>query len=75
MRASGKEKPRGNQGGTGTRDTAGRFGFVCANTIGGTPQKNAWSDDWVEFYRDKRLRYQVELAGDGYIIIFIIFII
>merc|ERR1712060_899480 len=45
----------------------GRFGFDVDNTIGGTPQINTWSDDWVEFYRDRRLRYQVQLAGDGYI--------
>jgi len=43
-----------------------RFGFEVDNTIGETPQRNAWCDDWVEFYRERRLRYQVQLAGDSY---------
>lgn len=43
-----------------------RFGFDVDNTIGETPQRNAWCDDWVDFYRDRRLRFQVERAGDSY---------
>eukprot|EP00403_Amphidinium_massartii_P009981 CAMPEP_0178410556 /NCGR_PEP_ID=MMETSP0689_2-20121128/21042_1 /TAXON_ID=160604 /ORGANISM="Amphidinium massartii, Strain CS-259" /LENGTH=232 /DNA_ID=CAMNT_0020031739 /DNA_START=234 /DNA_END=929 /DNA_ORIENTATION=+ len=42
------------------------FGFAVDNTIGATPQINKWSDDWVEFFRDRRLKYQVQRAGDGY---------
>lgn len=34
------------------------------NTIGGTPQPNGWLSDWVEFFRERRLRHQLELAGD-----------
>jgi protein-ribulosamine 3-kinase len=44
---------------------AGRFGFAVDNTIGGTPQPNTWSDDWVEFFRERRLRHQLKLAGDS----------
>lgn len=49
----------------------GLFGFNLNNTIGETPQINDWSNggttkDWIEFYRDKRIRYQLELAGDSY---------
>ncbi|KAH8056433.1 protein-ribulosamine 3-kinase [Aureococcus anophagefferens] len=37
---------------------AGQFGFPVDNTIGATPQPNGWTDDWVAFYRDKRLAHQ-----------------
>jgi fructosamine-3-kinase len=42
--------------------TAPRFGWHRDNTIGLTPQINAYSDDWVEFWRDRRLRFQIDLA-------------
>jgi len=44
---------------------AGKFGFPVNNTIGGTPQPNAWMSDWVEFFREKRLAHQIKLAGDS----------
>jgi len=40
-----------------------RFGFDRDNYIGSTPQPNAWTDDWVEFWRERRLGFQLELAG------------
>jgi len=43
--------------------TAPRFGFSRDNTIGRTPQANGWSDDWVEFFRERRLRPQLTLAA------------
>lgn len=45
--------------------SSSRFGFPVDNTIGGTPQRNTWSEDWVEFYRERRLRFQLKLAGDA----------
>ena len=49
------------------RHTAGRHGWHRDNTIGPTPQHNPWSDDWVAFFRDHRLGFQLELAGrNGY---------
>jgi protein-ribulosamine 3-kinase len=42
--------------------TAARFGWLRDNTIGRTPQANAWSEDWTEFFRERRLRPQLELA-------------
>ena len=39
-----------------------RFGWHRNNTIGSTPQINTWSEDWVSFYRDHRLNYQIRLA-------------
>ncbi|KIZ07941.1 hypothetical protein MNEG_0014 [Monoraphidium neglectum] len=44
---------------------AGKFGFAVDNTIGATPQPNEWMDDWVEFYRERRLRHQLDLLGDA----------
>ena len=42
---------------------AGKFGFAVDNTIGGTPQPNGWMDSWVDFYRERRLRHQLDLLG------------
>jgi protein-ribulosamine 3-kinase len=39
-----------------------RFGFELDNYIGATPQVNAWTDNWVEFFRVHRLGYQLDLA-------------
>jgi protein-ribulosamine 3-kinase len=47
------------------RHTAPAFGWHRDNTIGSTPQWNAWSDDWMLFFRERRLRYQLELARPG----------
>ena len=40
-----------------------KFGWHRDNTIGDTPQKNAWSDDWIGFWREQRLAFQLELAA------------
>lgn len=45
--------------------TAPRFGWHRDNTIGTTPQANAWSDDWAEFFRDRRLAPQLALAAQN----------
>ena len=42
---------------------APRCGFGQDNFIGRTPQKNAWTSDWAEFFREQRLRPQLELAA------------
>ncbi|VAW53358.1 Ribulosamine/erythrulosamine 3-kinase potentially involved in protein deglycation [hydrothermal vent metagenome] len=47
--------------------TADQFGWRINNTIGATPQPNAWQSDWVEFWCKQRLGYQLELAAkNGY---------
>ena len=47
--------------------TADRFGWHRDNTIGHTPQCNEWSDDWVGFFREHRLGFQLRLAArNGY---------
>lgn len=38
------------------------FGWRQDNTIGDTPQKNPWTQDWVTFYVEHRLKYQFSLA-------------
>lgn len=45
------------------RVSAPRFGFNSDNSIGTTPQPNDWTDDWVVFWRDQRLGFQLELAA------------
>lgn len=39
------------------------FGWPQANTIGETPQTNAWTKQWVEFWTEQRLGYQFRLAN------------
>ncbi len=47
--------------------SAARFGWHRDNTIGLTPQCNQQCDDWAEFFREYRLRYQLQLAAkNGY---------
>jgi fructosamine-3-kinase len=38
------------------------FGWKRENTIGATPQTNMLSSDWLQFWREHRLGYQLELA-------------
>ena len=38
------------------------FGFRDDNFIGATAQANGWMDDWVAFFRQRRLEPQIELA-------------
>ncbi|XP_070681337.1 protein-ribulosamine 3-kinase, chloroplastic isoform X2 [Malus domestica] len=42
------------------------FGFEVDNTVGSTPQINTWSSDWIQFYGEHRLGYQLQLALDQY---------
>ncbi|KAI4356879.1 hypothetical protein L6164_000863 [Bauhinia variegata] len=42
------------------------FGFDVDNTIGSTPQINTWSSDWIQFYGEHRLGYQLKLARQQY---------
>ncbi len=39
------------------------YGWHRDNTVGRTPQHNQWSDDWVGFFREQRLGFQLQLAG------------
>ena len=47
--------------------TSSQYGWVRDNTIGSTPQINQYSDNWVVFFRDRRLGFQLSLAAkNGY---------
>jgi protein-ribulosamine 3-kinase len=44
-----------------------QFGFENDNYLGSTPQPNSRHHDWVEFWRENRLGFQLELASrNGY---------
>ena len=47
------------------RASADRYGWHRDNSIGLTPQHNPWSDSWVDFYREHRLAYQLQLAAEN----------
>jgi protein-ribulosamine 3-kinase len=44
------------------RRVAPACGWHRDNTIGSTPQPNAWDRDWIAFFRERRLRHQLDLA-------------
>ncbi len=49
------------------RFTADRFGWQIDNTIGATHQPNTWQGDWLTFWHEQRLGYQLKLAAkNGY---------
>lgn len=67
-RASGEEQALlGTQLAHQHRVLATRFGWRRDNTIGSTQQINTWTDDWLPFFREHRLGFQLQLAeGNGY---------
>lgn len=46
------------------RHTGERFGWHRDNTLGTTPQPNAWRGDWIAFLREQRLGHQLHLLSD-----------
>lgn len=47
--------------------TSSCFGFAQDNFIGTTPQPYGWADDWTDFWRERRLGFQLRLAArNGY---------
>ena len=43
--------------------TNAQFGWFRDNTIGSTPQPNQQTHDWLSFWRDQRLAFQLTLAA------------
>ena len=57
----------GEQLATLHRHTTDQHGWHRDNTIGLTPQHNLQTDEWVAFFREHRLKFQLDLAaGNGY---------
>ena len=42
-----------------------RFGWAHDNWIGSTPQPNSWQHDWIAFWREQRLGFQLRLAAQN----------
>ncbi len=57
MRALGRQLARMH------RVTGTRFGWDRDNTIGATPQVNAPNPDWIAFWGENRLAFQLDLAA------------
>lgn len=63
----GDAKLLGEQLATMHRCTSSQFGFAQDNFIGTTPQPNGWKDNWIDFWREHRLGFQLRLAEqNGY---------
>ena len=44
------------------KETGARFGWHRDNYLGATPQPNGWKESWAQFWLERRLRPQLELA-------------
>ena len=47
------------------RVTAEAYGLDHGNYCGATPQANGWMDSWIAFYAERRLGWQMDLAGQA----------
>jgi fructosamine-3-kinase len=67
MQTNGRQQQFGEQLAAMHNVTSSQYGWVRDNTIGSTPQINTQSNNWVDFFRDQRLDYQLSLAAsNGY---------
>lgn len=67
LRSDGDDAAAGRQLAAMHRSTRERFGWDRDNTIGSTPQPNAERTDWVQFWAEQRLGFQLDLAArNGY---------
>lgn len=60
---NGSQAQLGEQLAAMHRITRPRYGWQRDNTIGSTPQPNKPSNDWIGFWREQRLGFQLELAA------------
>jgi protein-ribulosamine 3-kinase len=61
--ASGAMARFGEQLANMHRYTRDQFGWHRDNTIGSTPQRNDWAPDWLGFWREQRLGFQLQLGS------------
>jgi len=67
LASSGNARLLGEQLAAMHRCSSSQFGFQQDNTLGETPQPNKWSSDWIAFWREQRLGFQLDLAArNGY---------
>jgi fructosamine-3-kinase len=67
LRGSGDAAQLGEQLAALHRAPQPQFGWAHDNWIGSTPQPNGWQHDWIAFWRDRRLGFQLRLAAkNGY---------
>ncbi len=64
MSGTGDMEQAGRQLAVMHRKIGGGFGWDRDNTIGSTHQPNDLSSDWVEFWQQRRLGYQLKLAAE-----------
>ena len=62
---AGTDELMGRQLAAMHRTTHARFGWQRNNTIGSTAQINTEEQDWMVFYREHRLHFQLKLAGEN----------
>jgi len=67
LQINGDQELLGEQLAAMHKNTQENFGWERDNTIGFTPQINTPSNNWQTFFRENRLRYQLNLAAaNGY---------
>ncbi len=67
LQRQGNQRQLGEQLAAMHRVTASQYGWVRDNTIGSTQQINQYSNNWVVFFRDQRIGFQLSLAAkNGY---------
>jgi len=62
---SGNDRLAGQQLARMHKKQADRFGWHRDNTIGSTVQHNDWQSNWLDFWLDQRLGFQLQLAAQN----------
>jgi fructosamine-3-kinase len=65
LHARGNARLLGKQLAALHRCSARQFGFSQDNFIGTTAQANTWKIDWIDFWREQRLGFQLQLAAEN----------
>lgn len=65
LRSSGNAAQAGQQLAEMHQTHADQFGWKRDNTLGSTHQSNDWMENWADFWRDRRLGFQLQLAAEN----------